>query len=180
MPKTNKFDNQDREKVKSNLPEFLNITTLRMIGDRKTYLKDESGKRYYLCGGFYTWHGVPSEIMDVEIEAQDKTTLLVAMRKNTYIAVYRGAFDKLISGRENLSKDQNGNYKFNVEEDPARKRMIIKEIPNMVLARVGTVWFSLEDKTREKEGYLKKRRIENEIKKMTVEQKTEFIEVLQR
>ncbi len=82
-----KFDSQDRKTVISDVNKHLGVK-LTNIGRRQKYLKDEYDKRYWVLGGYDYWHGIPSEMMESEVQAKDNATLIIAVRKKTGIDIF--------------------------------------------------------------------------------------------
>ena len=167
-----KFDNQDREQVISEVEKHFDVK-LHPIGTRKKYLKDENGKRYWVFGGYDYWHGIPSEMMDAEIQESEKASFIVAVRKKTRIDIYDGSIEPLVVGRNRLKRNKKRDYQFTVEERLGQ--LDVKEIKGLKLRRIAVREYSINQKDSDRDSFLKGERIKNFVSKLSDEDKADFL-----
>ena len=155
--KLEKFDGLDRNRVINALQEHEGIN-LQEVESRSKWLRDASGRNWWVLGGIGTWHGIPEEMMEDEKCSQVEGVLVIADKKLTSIDVFRGPLGPLVSASNELPRATQPprEYKFNVKVSGNRMRCI--EVPDAVLARIDTIPYSAED--RERDGRL------NEFRKL--------------
>ena len=171
-PMAKKFDGQDRQKVVSRL-EQRDGTRLYPIGSRQKYRRDDDGNRYVVLGGCGHFHGIPSEIMELELAEPSEAKLVIAIRKKSTIVCYVGMFGILASRRSLLSRDKKGDYKFNVAE--RNGRLFIEQIPLASLSELFTIPYSNIQKADDREGFVQKRQLAKEFSKLTDSEKKELL-----
>ena len=145
--KPEKFDNLDRDLVIKEIQERCGVK-LKKMRDRTKWLRDESGRNWWVLGGLGTWHGIPEEMMADERRTQVEGVLVIAYKKLTSIDVFKGPLGPLVSASNGLpgATQPGSQYYFNVE--PSRTRMRCIEVPKVVLDRLDTIPYSAEDKAR--------------------------------
>lgn len=172
---TNRFDAQDRQQVVSRVEKHLGAR-LYPIGRRQKHLRDDDGNRYWVFGGYGHWHGIPSEMLDIELSGHGEATLVIAIRKKTTIDVYTGTSSTLVLGRSLLSKGKNGDYKFNVVE--GNGRLFIREIPSASLSLLSTIHYSVAQKADDREGFVLRRQLARDFSRLTDSEKEEVLVLL--
>ena len=80
--KPEKFDNLDRTRVISEIQRYFGVK-LQRVGRRFKWLRDESGRNWWVLGGIDTWHGIPEEMMEDERRTQVEGVLVIAYKKLT-------------------------------------------------------------------------------------------------
>ena len=60
-----KFDNLARLRVIDAVHEHFDVT-LKRVGRRYKWLRDESGRNWWVLGGKDDWHGIPEDMMEHE------------------------------------------------------------------------------------------------------------------
>ena len=170
-----KFDSQDRKTVISDVNKHLGVK-LTNIGRRQKYLKDEYDKRYWVLGGYDYWHGIPSEMMESEVQAKDNATLIIAVRKKTGIDIFIGSVGPFVSGRNFLSRNAKGDYQFHLEE--RGWELFPKELPGTKLILLSTVDYSLESKDTDRASFLGQKNLENLFSKLSNEEKNRLLQKL--
>ncbi|QJT08576.1 hypothetical protein [Oceanidesulfovibrio marinus] len=108
-----KFSNQDRQFVIKGIERCYNID-LRPVGRRSKWLKDSTGKNYFILGGIGKWHGIPEEMMDAEVNSPSTGILAIAILFTKAIAVYASDMSALIKSRDQLyrASKTTGDYQF--------------------------------------------------------------------
>ena len=147
--KLEKFGDLDRNQVIQEIQERCDVK-LKKVGRRSKWLRDASGKSWWVLGGIGTWHGIPEEMMEDERRAQVEGVLVIAVKKSTGIDVFNGPLGPLVNASNELSRGTQpaGDYYFNVEVRGTHMRCI--EVPNLVLARFATIPYSAEDRERDR------------------------------
>ena len=98
---TNKFDNLDRNRVIHAVEEYHGVK-LEKVGRRRKWLQDESGRNWWILGGYGDYHGVPEEMMEAELKSPTTGILIIAERKLTDIDIFSGSVEKLCKNRNKL------------------------------------------------------------------------------
>ena len=144
-----KFDDLARDRVIKNIQEHEGVN-LQKVGRRSKWLRDASGRSWWVLGGRETWHGIPEEMMVHEKCSQIEGMLVVAYQKLTSIDVFKGPLGPLASASNELPRATQSprDYNFNVKVSGTRMWCI--EVPNVVLARFATIPFSAEDRERDR------------------------------
>ncbi|MDE0149587.1 MAG: hypothetical protein OXM58_14540 [Rhodospirillaceae bacterium] len=146
MQKLGKFDDLDRDRVVKEIEERCRVA-LEKAGRRPKWLRDDSGRNWWVLGGQANWHGIPEEMIQNERRAQVEGVLVIADRKRASIDVFKGPLGPLVSASDGFRRPS-GDYSFNVKI--CGDRMWIKEAPNAVLHRLDTIPYSAEDKERDR------------------------------
>jgi len=138
-----KFDEDDRKRVIAAIENHLGVT-LRPIGSRRKYLRDENGRRYLVLGGYDHWHGIPRSIFRDEEATPGDTLLVIAKRYRDDIDIYVGPFQPLLKNKARLPTTVNDQYVFNLR--PVTQGFLIKEVPSLVLSQIGETKFTRDEK----------------------------------
>ena len=77
-----KFDETDRRAVIDELGRHLGVQINR-VGRRRKWLRDRSGRNYWVLGGYADWHGIPEEMMDAEVADPSNGFVVIAMRRQS-------------------------------------------------------------------------------------------------
>ena len=165
-----KFDELDRDRVIDALQEYYGVQ-LDKIPPYRKWLRDESGRNWWVLGGIDDWHGIPKEMMDHEKESQIEGMFVFAVRKRTSIEMFGGPPTHLVSSRAklDLKEDQ---YRFNVVAQGDFVRCI--QVPDVMLERITS--FSHSDEDRERLRNMKE--LIKIAKKLSDEELDEFMERL--
>lgn len=142
-----KFDETDRRKVIAEV-ESLYKVKLTPVGNRRKYLKDQSGRTFWIFGGYEDWHGIPPEMLAAEEARGGVGVLVVAKRHRNRIDVYCGDLQPLIQNKKSLCLTRQGDYQFNIR---IRGNVLgIHEVPTLHLSKLGESQFTAEEKVTEK------------------------------
>ena len=141
-----KFDNLDRDRVILAVQEHYDLY-LKKVGSRHKWLRDESGRNWWVLGGKDDYHGIPEDMMEGERQARIEGMLVIAQRKVGSIDAFSGALGPLVSTRDKLYRAarSTGDYQFEatVKGDrlvlSGRRRNVVLE-----LKRFATIPFSAE------------------------------------
>ena len=147
-----KFDNLDRDRVIRAVQEHFDIH-LKRVGSRRKWLRDESGRNWWVLGGKDDYHGIPEDMMEGERHARTEGMLVIAWREVGSIDAFSGPLGSLVSTRDKLYRAARttGDYQFEatVKGDrlvlSGRRRDVVLE-----LKRFATIPYSVEDKERDR------------------------------
>lgn len=142
-----KFDEHDRKRVISEVEQYFNVNLSR-VGSRRKYLEDKNGKSYWILGGYEDWHGIPPDMLLKEEQRSTDGTLVVAKRYIKKIDIFSGQLQPLILNKKKLSHTKLGDYQFNIQIKG--NHLYIKELPDLVLTKLGESQFAVEDKVSNK------------------------------
>ena len=149
-----KFDEYDRKKVIAELEKSFQVK-LSPIGRRRKYLRDTTGRRYCVFGGYGDWHGIPEEIVEEEenLHANEEnlhanSVLVIAKKYKQTIDIYYGALREIIEGKSKLAFTKDRQYEFNIKLQGSR--LLIKEIPGLSLRKLGETPYSETEKVGQK------------------------------
>lgn len=170
--KPERFDDLDRRPVIDVIQEYYGVK-LQKVGSRRKWLRDASGRNWWILGGLETWHGIPEEMMEHEKCSEVEGLLVIAYKKLTKIEVFKGPLGPLVSARDELPRSAQ-QFHFDVEVSGTRMRCI--QAPNVVLDRLDTIPYSAED--RERERNLNEFR--NSVSAMSHEELTALMDELNR
>ena len=108
-----KFDEIDRKAVIRSVEKSLDVS-LSLVGRRKKWLRDDSGKTYWVLGGYGEWHGIPAEMMDAEAKNPTGGFIVVAIRHRSAIQIYIGPLKEVVANRGKLlrARKTTGDYQF--------------------------------------------------------------------
>ena len=129
-----KFNERDRDHVITEIEAHMDVR-LERVGNYRKFLQDNSGRSFWVFGGYEDWHGITSSMMDEELRRDTDGVLVVAKRQRSSIAVFHGTLRPLIAARRELSHTQTGDYQFNVAI--RGNSMTIKEVVGLTLRRLG-------------------------------------------
>ena len=166
-----KFDETDREKVISEIEKHFNVKLTR-VGRRKKCLADQNGKTYWVLGGYKNWHGIPPDMIEEEQRKSTNGVLVVAKRDTAKIDIYSGSLQKLVDNAKSLSHAQHGDFQFNI--DIRGDRLLIKEVPGLVLSRVGVPTYEDKEKDEDK----KFQNVKDAFRQLTPEQRMNLLKEL--
>ena len=138
-----KFDNLDRKRVTDAVQEHYGVK-LGIVGRRPKWLRDESGRTWWILGGVAGWHGIPKEMMEHEKEAQLGGILVIADRRLRSIEVFVGEMSQLVNSRDKLYPTKTGAYQFTVKVRGDIMQFV--QVPAVVLERIVSIPHSDEDR----------------------------------
>lgn len=167
---TKKFDKWDRERVIDTVEKHYGVK-LEKIGKRDKWLRDESGRNWWVLGGVDGWHGISEEMMEDEKQAQLEGMLVVAEKNSHVIKVFVGRLSELVRSRDKLSRTATRrDYQFTVEvrED----RMQCTQAPDVVLERIAFIRHSEEDR----EQVRRRDELKKAIARLSPKERKEFLE----
>ncbi len=144
--RTERFGDQDRDQVIHAILECCGVQ-LERVGSRSKWLREASGKNWWILGGRGTWHGIPKDMMRDERQARTAGVLVIAIKKQASIDVFKGPLGPLVSNRDRLRRGDD-QFHFNVKVDGTRMRCV--EAPNVVLDKLVTIPYCAEDRERDK------------------------------
>lgn len=135
--KKEKFDEYDRIKVISEIEKHFHVK-LSTIGDSKKYLKDNTGKKYIILGGYGNWHGIPKEIIKIEEEKSCNDSILIIAKKDRQnIDIYEGRLRPLIERKKQLtSTDKQYEFDIIVQGSKLRIQQIKDEFTLKILGKI--------------------------------------------
>lgn len=142
--KLGKFDDLDRNQVIKEIQEHESVD-LQKVGNRPKWLRDASGRNWWVLGGRELWHGIPEEMMEHEKCSEVEGMLVIAYKKLTCIDVFKGPLGPLVSAS---NEHPRRTYNFDVKASGAH--MQCKEAPKLVLAKFATIPYSTEDRERDR------------------------------
>lgn len=129
-----KFDEQDRNKVISEVEKHLGVKLLR-VGSYRKFLHDSAGKSYWVFGGYGDWHGIQADMLKEEQSRSSNGVLIIAKRNNISIEIFAGLLQPLVDNSNELSPTNDGDYQFHV--CIRGNVMTIKEVVGLSLRRLG-------------------------------------------
>ena len=88
--KIGRFGNLERERVIDAIQSHYGVT-LRKVGRRPKWRRDETGRNWWVLGGREDWHGIAAEMMDDEIASSSEGMLVIAQKKIQSIETFAGA-----------------------------------------------------------------------------------------
>ena len=108
-----KLDETDRRAVIDELGRHLGVQINR-VGRRRKWLRDRSGRNYWVLGGYADWHGIPEEMMDAEVADPSGGFVVIAMRRKSDMEIFLGPLAPLVAARRKLSRanQSTGDYQF--------------------------------------------------------------------
>lgn len=144
-----KFDNVDRNRVIKNVEDHYCVT-LSKVGRRPKWLQDEAQINYWVIGGYGEWHGIPEEMMQAELKANDEGKLIVAIRKKASMDIFSGGVNPLVQNRRKLyrAKKTTGDYQFTYKV--RGNHLIIDQLPTYSLEKIATLEYSNSKKEQDK------------------------------
>lgn len=166
-----KFDEHDRKKVIAEVEKEFGIK-LSPVGNRRKYLQDETGKTYWIFGGYEDWHGIPPDMMEAEEKRAGEGVLIVAKRNKNNIDIFAGDLRQLIGHKRDLSKTVKGDYQFNIRI--RGNRLFIKEVAGLTITKLGAAVYTGEEKESDK----KFGELEALVGKLTPEQRKQLLEMM--
>lgn len=115
MSQSPKFQNQDREELIRIVEEHYNIR-LSKFGRRQKWMRDNSGRFWWVLGGYDRWHGIPEEMVEAEQESPANGMLVVGLAKwgprGIDLEVFSGRTETLVREKNRLSLSEKGEYNF--------------------------------------------------------------------
>ena len=134
---TNRFDSLDRNRVIRAVEEYYGVK-LEKVGRRRKWLQDESGRNWWILGGYGVYHGVPEEMMEAEQKALTAGMLIIAARKLTDIDIFSGSAEKLCKNRNRLYRagKTTGDYQFNIHTSGSPPRLKVTGEKNVEIVRL--------------------------------------------
>ncbi len=167
----NKFDETDRHAVISKLSSQLGVVLTR-VGRRRKWLRDGSGRNYWILGGYGEWHGVPEEMMEAEARYPTDGYLVIAVRHRLAIEIYIGALAPVVAARDSLyrARETTGDYQFTLKKRGTH--LNIDQVPSAVLTELTSFSFNGNDR----EATARVQEAAELISRMNEDQKRELIE----
>ena len=155
---TKKFGNLDRNRVIRAVEEYYDVK-LEKVRRRPKWLQDESGRNWWVLGGYGDYHGVPEDMMEAELQALIAGILIIAERKLPDIEIFSGSVEKLCKNRNRPYRagKTTGDYQFNIHTSGSRLMVTgVKTVPIVRLERIDSFSYSEEDKAQDRKlGKLK-------------------------
>ena len=169
--KSKKSDNLDRRHVIKFVQKLCGVT-LKRVGRRQKWLRDEAGSNWIFLVGTEGWHAIPIEVMDNLTKCpNDQGQLVIAHARSSGFDVFMGPLAPLVN--EYASRPRH-TEQFNFNCEIRKERMRIREAPKAELLLLGKVPFSEEDK--QQEGRLRK--FEKIVSGLSSDQRAELMEQL--
>ena len=168
-----KFDDLDRKRVIDAIEEHYGVK-LDKVARRRKWLRDESGRTWWVLGGVGDWHGIPKDMWELERSAQTEGMLVIAEKKRTALEVFVGPVRQLVGSIDKLRPDKNGARHFTVRVRGDHIRC--DQVPGVVLERLLSIPHSDEDRERER----RTREATKTIADLTPEQVEELLENLEQ
>ncbi|MBJ6799714.1 hypothetical protein [Geomonas propionica] len=144
---TLKFDEADRRNVIAEVERCYKVK-LMPVGNYRKYLRDQTGRTFWVFGGYDDWHGIPSKMIKAEEGQSGNGVLIVAKRYGSRIDVYSGALSPLIQNKKSLCLTKQGDYQFNIRI--RGNGLTIHEVPTLHLSKLSESQFTTEEKATEK------------------------------
>ena len=147
--KSQKFNDLDRNRVIAAIEEHCGVT-LKKVGRRSKWLRDESGRSWWVLGGEGSWHGIPEEMMEDEKRAQLEGVLVIADKKRSNLEVFAGPLTRLVKARDRFSRaaQTTGDYQFTVKV--TGNLMQCQEALDVELKRIASVPYCDEDRAKDR------------------------------
>lgn len=115
MNRNPKFQNQDRKKLIRIVEEHYNIR-LNKVGRRQKWMRDNSGRYWWVLGGYDRWHGIPEDMVKAEQESSTNGMLIVGLAKwgktGVDLEVFSCPTETLVRDKDRLSLSEKGEYQF--------------------------------------------------------------------
>jgi hypothetical protein len=121
-----KFSGDERDPVIERLETLKNIK-LKPVGRSKKFLKGSDELYYCIVGGTGDWHAILKEVMHEEERDKASVYLVIARWLRTKIEIYGGLMKPLFESRGSLSRNQKGDFQFNLKT-PTDGILSIKEV----------------------------------------------------
>lgn len=172
--KTKKFDNYDRNRVVSEVEKYFQVK-LHKAGSRDIYLKDETGKTYWVIGGVGDYHGIPKEMFTEEERQIVEGVLIIAKKKLNSIDVFAGSLLPLIRSKRMLAVTDI-QYQFDVS--PQNDILKLKQAPDVRLKKIAVVPYTTEEKIADKTVHDTTQGLKKYFKNISEEQATELMQRL--
>ena len=144
-----KFDNIDRKRVIRAVEGHFEVK-LSQVSRRPKWLRDETGKSYWVLGGYEEWHGIPEEMMDVELQAASEGILVVAVRTKSSMEIFSGTIGNFVRGREKLYRvgKTTGDYQFTYKMRGSH--LLVEQLPIVSLEKIKVLPYESEEKEKDK------------------------------
>lgn len=134
---TNRFDDDDRDVVKSFVEKQLNVELTARPPRRKLF-HDQNKNLYCFVGGQY-FHGIPDDVFKSDAANIRGGKLIIALVKGNKINVYATPLQIVITNDDKLSCDEDeGERKIHIEWRNGQQPSI-KKIPEARLAFLGDI-----------------------------------------
>ena len=165
-----KFDGTDRRAVIDEVGRHLGVQINR-VGRRRKWLRDSSGRNYWVLGGYADWHGIPEEMMDAEVADLSGGFVVIAMRRQSDMEIFLGPLAPLVAARRKLyrAKQSTGDYQFTLRRRGSR--LILDQDASVTLSSLAS--FSFDETEKES-----KRRFEEVMKQFAALPEDERQELL--
>lgn len=181
-----KFDNIDRERVIAAVEGHYDIK-LRKVGRRPKWRREDSGRNWWVMGGYDRWHAIPSEMMEAEEQNPTDGMLVVAYAKlrrtATDMEVFAGPVEQLVKARNKLSQTkERGDYQFVYKPIGTGNRIkIVGEdvFPIMHLDRFTSFSYEKEKKENDKETDQNVKEAIRQLNRLPPEERQRFLQNLQ-
>ena len=165
-----KFDETDRRAVIDELSRRLDVQISR-IGRRRKWLRDHSGRNYWVLGGYADWHGIPEEMMDAEEADPSDGFVVIAMRRQSDMEIFLGPLAPLVAARRKLyrANQSTGDYQFTFRRRGSH--LLLDQDSSVTLSSL--VNFSFDETEKES-----KKRVEEVVKQFAAFPEDERRELL--
>jgi hypothetical protein len=129
------FTDGDRARVVRLLQAERGIALHRLPLGRKLYADGQSN-HYLILGGTGNWHGISLSLMDFLDSHKDCTELVVTKKYRDSMLVFACSVRGLVENKGRLKRTERDDYHFNVDLMPSGDRLIVLEVPNLILSLV--------------------------------------------
>lgn len=153
-----KFDETDRRAVIDEIGRHLGVQ-LNPVGRRRKWLRDRSGRNYWVLGGYADWHGIPREMMDDEVADPSDGFIVIAMRRQSDMEIFLGPLAPLVAGRRKLyrTNQSTGDYQFTFRRRGSH--LFLDQDASVILYSLAS--FSFDETEKES-----KKRVEEVVKQL--------------
>ena len=135
-----KFDEIDRRAVIDELVRRLGVQINR-VGRRRKWLRDDSGRKYWVLGGYADYHGIPEEMMDAEVADPSGGCVVIAMRRHSDMEIFLGPLEPLVAARRKLyrANRSTGDYQFTFKR--RGNRLFLDQDSSVILSSLASFSF---------------------------------------
>ena len=138
---------------------------------RTIWQQDESGKDWWVLGGYEDWHGIPREMIEAELQAPTEGMLVIAERRRSTIEVFDGPVHQLCKAKDklHLSSDTQ-NYTFNCKIHGDYMK-VVEVVPEFILRKRFSISYGEDEKERDKQLH----EVKKILMRMSKEEQEEFL-----
>ncbi len=177
MTREKKFDEYDRNRVISEIEKHYSIKlSIKPEKENRTiWRQDESGKDWWVLGGYGTWHGVPREMIEAELRDPTEGMLVIAERKHSTIEVFDGPVHQLCKAKDKLHLSSDArNYTFNCKIH-GNYMKVVEVVPEFILRKRFSISYGEEEKERDKQSQKSVNELTKILMRMPKEEREEFL-----